>query len=353
MKTSYVDTDAAVALEVLLRLSTRRPPPKWHGARRMSSETVRHLLSDAMACSLFRLMSLLAQCVHPAAPSFSDVLKHACRAERADIVIEILSQRDLEIGDSQSLLECALDARQWSIGELILEHPRVDVSVMKVGDLFEYASGCSMEETVRRLLSEMDPSTTKTNGIGRASEAGQVAVVELLLTDARINPAADGNYAIQCASRNGHLAVVELLLADNRVDPAANDNYAIRYASGNGHLAVVELLLADSRVDPAAHDNDAIQCASSNGHPAVVELLLADSRVNPAANDNEAIRYASAKGRSAVVELLLADARIDPAANDNEAVRYASLNGHSAVVYLLLADNRVDPAANNNPVASG
>ena len=37
------------------------------------------------------------------------------------------------------------------------------------------------------------------------------------------------------ASENVHLEIVELLLSDERVDPSAKDNHAIRLASKNGH----------------------------------------------------------------------------------------------------------------------
>ena len=50
------------------------------------------------------------------------------------------------------------------------------------------------------------------------------------------------------ASENGHTAVVDLLLKDGRVDPAADDNYAIRWASYYRHTEVVKLLLKDKRV---------------------------------------------------------------------------------------------------------
>ena len=36
-----------------------------------------------------------------------------------------------------------------------------------------------------------------------------------------------------------HTEVVELLLGDERVDPAADDNYAIRWAAQNGRTEVV------------------------------------------------------------------------------------------------------------------
>ena len=51
-----------------------------------------------------------------------------------------------------------------------------------------------------------------------------IEVVKLLLTDKRVNPSANNNFAIRWASRNGHTKVVKLLLADERVDPSANDN---------------------------------------------------------------------------------------------------------------------------------
>ena len=45
------------------------------------------------------------------------------------------------------------------------------------------------------------------------------------------------------ASENCRVDVVKLLLSDPRVDPSANDNYALRLAIQNGHKDVVKLLL--------------------------------------------------------------------------------------------------------------
>jgi hypothetical protein len=70
--------------------------------------------------------------------------------------------------------------------------------------------------------------------------------------------------------------VVRLLLSDERVDPSADTNYAIQVASENGHVEVVRLLLSDERVDPSDGKNGAIRCASKNGHIEVVKLLLSD-----------------------------------------------------------------------------
>jgi hypothetical protein len=62
-------------------------------------------------------------------------------------------------------------------------------------------------------------------------------------------------------ARRGDVAVIGALIAQG-IDPSAGDNAAIRAASEAGHLAVVERLLADPRVDPAADDNYAIGIAS-------------------------------------------------------------------------------------------
>jgi hypothetical protein len=203
---------------------------------------------------------------------------------------------------------------------------------------------------VKLLLADarVDPAARDNQAIQLVSQNGHATVVELLLADPRVGPAAGDNDSIRLASHNGHATVVRRLLADPRVDPAADDNKAIRFASQNGHVTVVELLMADPRVGPAAGDNNSIRLASHNGHATVVERLLADPRVDPAADDNKAMRLASQNGHVTVVELLMADPRVDPAADDNNSIRLASHNGHATVVRRLLADPRVDPAADDN-----
>ena len=158
---------------------------------------------------------------------------------------------------------------------------------------------------------------------------------------AHIELNAEANYAIRRASQYGHTSLVQLLLQDPRIHPAAMNNYAIIYASQNGHHDVAELLLQDPRVNPAAQDNDAIIFASLNGHHDVVELLLRDPRVHPGAQDSSAIICASQKGHLAIVQLLLQDPRVDPTAKNNDALRKAFHGQYATVCTLLLSDPRV------------
>ena len=52
-----------------------------------------------------------------------------------------------------------------------------------------------------------------------------------------------------------HLTRIFEILSDSRVDPSAENNYAIKLASHFGHQEVVKLLLSDARVDPSARNN--------------------------------------------------------------------------------------------------
>jgi ankyrin repeat protein len=181
-----------------------------------------------------------------------------------------------------------------------------------------------------------------------ASQNGDIAVVNRLLDDTRVDPSADNNFAIRAASLNGHTHVVVRLLADPRVDPSADNNFAIRFAAQNGHAPVVDLLLSDSRVDPRVNRNNIIKVASQNGHVAVVDRLLGDARIDPSVDGNIAIKIASQYGHAHIVDRLLADPRVDPSIDDNAPIKVSSQAGHIAVVVRLLGDARVDPSADNN-----
>lgn len=203
---------------------------------------------------------------------------------------------------------------------------------------------------VNRLLDDrrVDPSADDNYAIAVASQAGHIAVVNRLLDDARVDPSADNNFAIRAASLNGHTPVVARLLADPRVDPSADNNFAIRFAAQNGHAPVVDRLLSEPRVEPRVNRNNIIKVASQNGHAAVVERLLSDERIDPSVDGNIAIKIASQYGHAPVVELLLSDPRVDPSVDDNTPIKVASQAGYIAVVTRLLADPRVDPSADNN-----
>lgn len=143
------------------------------------------------------------------------------------------------------------------------------------------------------------------------------------------------------AAYNGHDKVVEILLTDERVDPSGDDDYVIRWAAKKGHDKVVEILLKDERVDPTTNKNEAVRYAAKNGHDKVVKILSKDERVDPSDFSNFAIREAAFYGHEKVVKKLLKDPRVDPRAVFDEPLRVATQQGHVGIVELLLKDPRV------------
>jgi ankyrin repeat protein len=163
---------------------------------------------------------------------------------------------------------------------------------------------------------------------------GHPDVVQLLLSDARIDPAAATNSA--CARHDS--GMLDSLVHDYR---GTGENNLIVFAASKGHAAVVEILLNDKRVDPAAENNKAVRHAAHLGHTEAVEALLHDDRVDPAACDNHAIQWSARLGFTAVVQMLLQDARVDPTSCNNEALYQAISHEESDIVHLLLSDARV------------
>ena len=104
---------------------------------------------------------------------------------------------------------------------------------------------------------------------------------------------------------------------------------ALYHAARGGNLAEVDRLLSDARVDPAADNNGAIRLAASCIHSedslAMVNRLLDDHRVNPAADDNNAIRMAAQSGRLDVVERLLLEPAVVACLLPEHVVRDAAV----------------------------
>lgn len=148
---------------------------------------------------------------------------------------------------------------------------------------------------------------------------GDATCVAALLS--AVNPAADDNAALTAAARAGHVAVVELLLADARVDPTARGSLALSFAIASKRAAAAVCLLRDPRVastrpqwkpevpiNREAFETGAVEV----GDPHLLQLLLSLPWADPAKFDNEAIRRAAAiPDQPEIVELLLADPRVD------------------------------------------
>jgi Ankyrin repeats (3 copies) len=81
------------------------------------------------------------------------------------------------------------------------------------------------------------------------------------------------------AIKDNDVEKVKLLLLDKHVDPSRY-NFALKYAAIKGFTEIMEILLSDKRIDPSIENNHAIKRASEIGHTEVVKILLQDKRVS-------------------------------------------------------------------------
>ena len=154
--------------------------------------------------------------------------------------------------------------------------------------------------------------------VAEASKLGDVEVVDELIRRG-YDPSVNNNHALIEASNKGDLAVVNRLLQDNRVNSRLNSgtNYdsVIRVASRNGHVLVVDRLLQNEHVRPRTLHDKAFIVAIENGQLSVVDRLLQDKRIDPRTNNNEAILWAIQRGHLSIVERLLQDPPVGFPAN--------------------------------------
>ncbi|KAJ3082092.1 hypothetical protein HDU99_003666 [Rhizoclosmatium hyalinum] len=290
------------------------------------------------------------------------LIRTAASQKNHGLVCRLLQdpRMDVVVSSEEILREVLIngDATVW---EQVLSKPGIDLQAIKqhLYDRTELGDS-NVLGIIRVVLQDLriNPGDDDCYILQMAAEYGHGKIVQLLLTDPRVDPSVDTNYAIRncCTSPDlgdflsgDNLSVYRHLLADPRVDPSVLDNEAIRTSSRNGLADGVRFLLADLRVDASACDNEAVRMAAREGHVYVIRLLLMDPRVNPAANHNEAIRIAAKNGRADVVQVLLADPRVNPLSGGEEsAVMLALKWNHVDVLDLLVLDNRVTPFLASN-----
>jgi hypothetical protein len=145
-------------------------------------------------------------------------------------------------------------------------------------DFFEAVKSNNLPE-VQRFLATHDPTMDNNFALAWASEFGHLDLLNLLLTDSRVNPAAGDNYAIVHATLNGHTKIVARLLEDPRVDPHVDRNAVFCFAVQYEHVDLVKFLLASPRI---ILDCDTIDytrlIAKRNKSTEILALFRADRR---------------------------------------------------------------------------
>lgn len=150
-----------------------------------------------------------------------------------------------------------------------------------------------------------------------------------------INPASNGHAALFSACRDGDLAIVQLLLTDARVNPRSHASPAIAAVNGSAH--------ADGVNARNANPWTPLHLAAVHGHADVVKVLLANGAAVSAqgAFAWTPVHWTANEGHHVVVSLLLANgAAVN--AQDIYALtplHFAAKWGHKGVVETLLANH--------------
>lgn len=190
-------------------------------------------------------------------------------------------------------------------------------------------------------------------GLNYACIHGHIDCVREILKDplSRIAPQFSNSYAFQAAAWNDRSDIVKLLLSDPRVDPTANYNFAIKYTSRWGFYDTVKVLLEDSRIDPSVEQNVSIKNAVKSCNLDVIGLLLDDPRVDVTEPPLSALylSFIDPITRN-IANFICKHPNTNVSANDNEALKYATKNGYIDIVEFLLRDPRIDINAGNGMV---
>ncbi len=206
---------------------------------------------------------------------------------------------------------------------------------------------------VKKMLNNAIPKIQLNRSLCVAIKKNNIPMVKLLLSDSRINPAAESNLAIFTASNyHSDSSIMKLLLADPRVDPTIDQNMVLINAIKNE--CMFRLLLADHRIKD--FPPNLISKIIKKEKIKILKMVMADDRMkSPIRLDHLTLTHYAIPvnyvndSKKEIIKLCLADNRYDGL--DNSYLLYCSIEKHdTGVCKLLLADPRTNLATFNNEI---
>jgi ankyrin repeat protein len=198
------------------------------------------------------------------------------------------------------------------------------------------AAYLGLRNTIMVLLNEVDMDPKDSNGrtpLSWATENGQEAVVELLLSKAQVNVNSrdcTGRTPLWLAVENGHKATAKLLLDTGKVDINLKETEfgrtLIWWAAESRDEALVKMLLDTGKVDlnirDTEHGRTLIWWAAESRDEALVKMLLDTGKVDLNIRDTEHGRtllwWAVENKDEALVRRLLDTGKVDLNLRDTE-----------------------------------
>jgi hypothetical protein len=117
------------------------------------------------------------------------------------------------------------------------------------------------------------------NIVNELIETNDIEGFKQLLKHNIYNPNEEKNWAIRYASTLNRHNIVELLLSDERVDPSDDQDNALKKAMFNNHVESTKALLKDERVDPSSQGCYFLINAHENKYTAMTLLLFRHEKV--------------------------------------------------------------------------
>ncbi|KAJ3307990.1 hypothetical protein HDV04_002201 [Boothiomyces sp. JEL0838] len=214
--------------------------------------------------------------------------------------------------------------------DLLLQDSRVDPAVNNNSPII-FAARNGHLGVVELLLKhpKVDPSDNDNSAMSLARDSGHKDVVAALLKNPKV--------ALLAAFENQDPDSVFELISAGDFAPQFKNNYTIRMACVNGYVSVVEKLLGDKRVNPAANGNQALIGAIKNGHDRVVDMLLGDYRVDIKKQEGTIFKTCCEFNRIGILFKLMEDRRFNPERVVSDGILAATMRGNLEIVDAILS----------------
>ncbi|TMW58722.1 hypothetical protein Poli38472_010281 [Pythium oligandrum] len=285
-----------------------------------------------------------------------EALVSACYHDHVEVVDLLTPLVSTSLIQQLRVLEAAAATAQGTkvLDWFIRSHPEV-LKACDADAALQYACAHGRTNAARLLLA--CPFVHFSDGLTLhfAASSGVLELVELLLSDPRVDETYDLEAALEDAARDGHIDIVRRLLVDPRLRLTSGS--VIHQAARRGRADIVRMLLNDPgfmrdenremlRLD-IAHLN-----ALRSDHYETIWTILRDERVPLVLNGSIARLADLPRERgdtkwTAFLRRYLRHPRMNPAAEDNYLLLRACQDGRRGVVHALLQTQRCDDAILN------
>lgn len=195
-------------------------------------------------------------------------------------------------------------------------------------------------------LPGVDPTDNNNAALTVACKFMRYGIVDILISDPRVQINDNEHPVIEYAASNGRLDVLKRLIGGETKFRSFDVYSVLREAAMNNQCETVQFLLTQTSVDPAKYSLDLLKDVASRGYTNVLRLLINDGRIPVREHGNQLLIWAIQKSCYNLVYLLLDLPEVDPSFDNDEPLKIAITTMKNKIAKLLLIKGRVNPARN-------